>query len=73
MNFSAIFRIVLVFCLPLALTANAQQSPAGSGIISGKLVDGSNNQPLPFATVALVSKPDNKVIKGLQTDVNGDF
>ena len=73
MNFSAIFRIVLVFCLPFALTANAQQSPAGSGIISGKLVDGSNNQPLPFATVALVSKPDNKVIKGLQTDVNGDF
>jgi outer membrane receptor protein involved in Fe transport len=73
MNLSTIFRIVLVFCLPFALTANAQQSPAGSGIISGKLVDGSNNQPLPFATVALVSKPDNKVIKGLQTDVNGAF
>jgi outer membrane receptor protein involved in Fe transport len=76
MNFNALFRIVLAFCLSFAFAANAQQSPvaaAGSGTISGKLIDDSNKQPLPFATVALISKPDNKVIKGLQTDINGDF
>ena len=72
MKFSVATRIFFAVCLLFSLAANAQQTPT-SGTISGKLMDASNNQPMPFATVALISKQDSKVIKGLQTDVNGDF
>src|SRR5258707_11178700 len=75
MNLNAICKIVLALLLFFAFEADAQQSAvsAGSGIISGKLIDATNNQTLPFATVALIRKSDNKVLNGLQTDINGNF
>ena len=74
MKFSAIYKKIFLFCAVFfAFRANAQQSQTASGTISGKLLDASNNQSLPFATVALIRKSDNKVITGLQTDMDGGF
>ena len=75
MNFNAAYKIFLGLLLFFTFQANAQQSvvSAGSGTISGKLIDASNNQTLPFATVALIRKSDSKLLKGLQTDMNGNF
>src|SRR5271155_773654 len=75
MNFNAAYKIFFPFLLFFAFEADAQQSAvtAGSGTISGKLIDATNNQTLPFATVALIRKSDNKVLNGLQTDMNGNF
>ena len=75
MNFNAAYKIFLWLLLFFTFEANAQQSvvSAGSGTISGKLIDASNNQTLPFATVALIRKSDRKLLKGFQTDMNGNF
>lgn len=56
-------------------TVTGQGAPAatGSGTITGQVFDGAANQSLPGATVALVSKPGNHVITGVQTDINGNF
>ncbi|GAB2699537.1 outer membrane beta-barrel family protein [Mucilaginibacter koreensis] len=51
----------------------AQQAAGGKGTVSGRLIDGANNQPLDYATVALISKANNQVAKSLQTDAQGNF
>ncbi|WP_426669520.1 TonB-dependent receptor domain-containing protein [Mucilaginibacter sp. McL0603] len=74
MSFNSAYKIFFSLLLFFAFEANAQQSAvsAGSGTISGKLIDASNNQTLPFASVALTRKSDNKALN-LQTDINGNF
>lgn len=52
--------------------AHAQVDTTG-GSVSGKLVDAVNNQPLSFATVSLIRKSDKHPVKGIQTDMNGNF
>lgn len=72
MNFKIAKKLPFIFFLLFALAVKAQNPDApASGTISGKLIDATNNQPLPFATVALVQ--NNQVIKGMQTDMNGAF
>jgi len=53
-------------------TVKAQQAASG-GTISGKLIDAANNQPLELATVSVVRKSDNKPVKSMQTDLQGNF
>lgn len=74
MNSNAAYKIFFLLVLLLAFEANAQQSAVstGPGTISGKLIDASNNQTLPFAAVGLTRKSDNKTLN-LQTDINGNF
>lgn len=72
MNFSAISRTFLILFLLFTFAANAQQG-AGSGTISGRLLDATNNQTMPFATVALIQKTTKQIIGSAQTDMNGAF
>jgi len=72
MNFNVIKTVFFALILSFAFTANAQQTPAG-GVVSGKLTDASNNQPLSFATVSLINKANNQAVKSLQTDIDGKF
>lgn len=53
-------------------TAGSQTLPA-DGVITGKIIDASNNKPLDFATVVLINKSDNKTAKASQTDLEGNF
>jgi outer membrane receptor protein involved in Fe transport len=73
MNYTLI-KILIVFplCLLYFSFAQAQQDTTG-GSVSGKLIDAVNNQPLSFATVSLVRKSDKHPVKGIQTDMNGNF
>ncbi len=67
--------IKILFLLPVlftVFTANAQQADKG-GTVSGKLIDGTNSQPLSFATASLVRKSDNHPVKSIQSDINGNF
>jgi outer membrane receptor protein involved in Fe transport len=50
--------------------ANAQQN---GGAITGKLTDATTSKPLEFATVALFNKATNQPVKGLQSDLEGNF
>ncbi|MDB5136064.1 MAG: hypothetical protein JWP37_2667 [Mucilaginibacter sp.] len=75
MNFSGVKNILFAFCLLLAFAVDAQQAPqsVATGTISGKLIDASNNQTLPFATVALIRKSDNQIVQDMRSDMNGGF
>ncbi|WP_400191254.1 outer membrane beta-barrel protein [Hymenobacter sp. B81] len=58
---------LLLTLLPFGLRA---QTP---GTISGKLLDHSNQQALPFASVVLLHLPDSALVTGAQTTENGTF
>ena len=42
-------------------------------IISGKVIDGDFNDPLPFANISLRSGNDNSNLGGTTTDFDGNF
>lgn len=69
MNFWVLKRIFFIFLIIGATKAGAQTT---TGTITGKLVDGTTNQPLDFASVSITNKAD-KTTKGAQTDANGNF
>ena len=52
---------------PLALFAQA------TGSISGKIIDGENNEPLGFVTVAITPEGASAPTAGGTTDDNGNF
>ncbi|GAB3824654.1 TonB-dependent receptor domain-containing protein [Hymenobacter jeollabukensis] len=57
----------------LALTAPLAVQAQTTGGISGTLLDGSNQQPLPFANVVLFRAQDSVLVTGAQTSETGRF
>jgi outer membrane receptor protein involved in Fe transport len=78
---------LLCSCLTLFAAAQYPQTPGstnktshitsvsadGNGKISGTIVDGANNAPVEFATVALYDASADKVINGTVADAKGKF
>lgn len=48
-------------------------TPKGTGKISGVLMDSTTNKPVEFANVALVDKKTNKIVDGGMADEKGKF
>ena len=46
---------------------------SAQSVISGKVIDGDFNEPLPFANVILKSATESAVSKGTTTDFDGNF
>ena len=61
----ALFILLLLF--PVALMAQV------AGTISGKMIDGENNEPLSFATVAVMHAGSTTPIAGCTSDDEGNF
>jgi outer membrane receptor protein involved in Fe transport len=59
----------IILYVPLSLKAQSN----ADGIVSGKIVDGTTQQPIEFATVLLINKADNKTAKAIQSDMQGAF
>ena len=59
-----------ILMLAGALSASLQ---AFSQEIKGKIVDASNKEPLEFVNIALYKEGSDKMIKGLTTDLDGNF
>lgn len=55
--------ILLFLCISMALSAQT--------VLRGTVVDKSNNEPLPFATVAVMNT-DSSVVAGAVTIDNGE-
>src|SRR5689334_16000168 len=51
----------------------AQGTGKGDGRISGTIIDSSTNQPVEFATIALVDPATNKPVDGTVADEKGKF
>jgi len=62
--------LTLAFCIT-TVKLNAQ-APA-DGKITAKVVDATNNETIPFATAVILNRKTKALIKGAQTDVNGNL
>lgn len=68
--------LALLGCM-LTIQIKAQQPPSNkdteTGTITGKVLQGSNKEPIPFATIALLNEDDSTVITGTAADERGGF
>jgi outer membrane receptor protein involved in Fe transport len=63
--------LMLAICIN-AISGNAQTT-TGEGKITAKVVDASNNQTVPFASAIVIDRKTKAVVKGAQTDVDGNL
>lgn len=63
--------LTLAICIN-AISGNAQTT-TGEGRITAKVVDASNNQTVPFASAIVIDRKTKAVVKGAQTDVDGNL
>jgi outer membrane receptor protein involved in Fe transport len=74
MNLSRSLALFVVVSLISAGREAIAQAPAkGDGRISGSIIDSSTNQPVEFATIALVDPATNKPVDGTVADEKGKF
>ena len=64
---------VLLILLSINVFSDNITDAAGKGSLKGFIFDANANQPLEYATIALVRKNDDKVVHGTITDVSGFF
>ena len=62
--------LILTFCADT--TVLKAQTP-GTGKISAKVVDAQNGETIPFATAIVINRRTKAVVKGAQTDANGNL
>jgi outer membrane receptor protein involved in Fe transport len=74
MNLSRPTALIVIVSLILAGQEAFAQTPAkGDGRISGSIIDSSTNQPVEFATIALVDPATDKPVDGTVADEKGKF
>lgn len=65
------YRLIIYYVLLLiSLTVYAQ---SGKERFFGRVIDTETHQPVPFATVRLLSLPDSVILVGGVTDIKGQF
>lgn len=65
---------LITFCMVMLCFALHAQDPAPKiGTIQGKVIDAKTQEAIPYATVVIKSKADNKVVTGAISDDNGNF
>jgi len=71
MRKTILFFIIFLFSVHPGFAEGESASPKGK--IKGVVLDDKTKEPLEYATVALYSVPDNKLINGTITDFLGHF
>ncbi len=66
------FIFILTTGMLAAQSAQGKPQPKG-GTISGKVFDASTNQPIEYATVAILKPKDSSLVNGTVTGNNGSF
>ena len=59
--------LLLLLLFPLSIMAQV------TGTISGKMIDGENNEPLGFVTVAVTAEGSSLPTAGCTSDIDGNF
>ncbi|EDP95452.1 TonB-dependent receptor domain protein [Kordia algicida OT-1] len=57
----------------LCFALHAQNETPKIGTVQGKVIDANTSEAIPYATIVIKSKADNKVITGAISDDNGNF
>lgn len=69
-NARKILLLTMVMCI-VSVKLNAQTTAEGK--ITAKLVDAQNNETIPYANAILVDRKSKALVKGAQTDANGNL
>lgn len=73
-NIFVLFVLLSSSFLSIAqVPSTVQQAPKGSAKISGVLLDSTTNNPVDFASVALINPTTNKPLDGTMADAVGKF
>ncbi|MRG46722.1 outer membrane beta-barrel protein [Chitinophaga sp. SYP-B3965] len=76
-SIATIFGSVCLLGCMLANEVKAQQPPSNkdteTGTVKGKVLQASNKEPIPFATIALLNEDDSTVVTGAAADERGAF
>jgi hypothetical protein len=73
---SSVFRLaahVKIFTLAVFVISLQGVNAQTSHEVTGKLIDGKNNQPVPYASVSLFRIADQKLVGGALSDDSGQF
>jgi len=62
--------LAIAFCIT-TVKLNAQTNTEGQ--ITAKVVDAQSNETVPFATATILNRKTKAIVKGAQTDVNGNL
>jgi len=68
-----ILSILIILYSINVIAEDTKPAEASLGSLKGFVFDSNSNQPLEYATIAMISKRDNKVINGTITDQTGFF
>lgn len=68
--FYKVLLLTLAFC-SATITLNAQS--ASDGKITAKVVDAQTGETIPFASAMIINRKTKAVVKGMQTDANGNL
>jgi outer membrane receptor protein involved in Fe transport len=68
-----ILSILILFYSINVFSEDTKPTEASLGTLKGFVFDANSNQPLEYATIAMISKRDNKVVNGTITDMTGFF
>ena len=76
-SIATIFGSLCLLGCMLASEVKAQQPPSNkdteTGTVKGKVLQASNKEPIPFATIALLNEDDSTVVTGAAADERGAF
>src|SRR5574344_1482454 len=66
-------RQILLLFITALMCGNIAFAQTNRGSISGTVTDKNGNQPIEYATIALLEYPGGKIITGTITDSLGNF
>jgi outer membrane cobalamin receptor len=72
MNKIILSILIIIFSVNV-FAEDTKPTEASLGSLKGFVFDSNSNQPLEYATIAIKSKTDNKVVNGTITDMTGFF
>lgn len=68
-----IFALTVIFIFSMTIGFAEGEIASPKGKIKGNVLDNKTKKPVEYATIALYSSPENKLINGTVTDYTGHF
>jgi len=66
-------KVLFLICTICIITVKLNAQTSTDGKIIAKVIDAHSNETIPFASAILINRKTKAVVKGAQTDVNGNL
>ncbi|NJK94282.1 MAG: hypothetical protein HC905_04475 [Bacteroidales bacterium] len=71
--FSLLLSSIAISQSPSPSSRQGAPNMPADGKVSGKIIDGSTNQPVEYASIAIYRERDSTLVTGVVTDATGNF